>query len=125
MNVPEILKSLGDRLGGSATVKNVYGEPITSGDRTVVPVARISYAFGGGGGGPEGDRAIPSGGGGGGYVSAKPCGALEITPGGALEITPGGARFIHFSNWSLGAALAVGFALGAMVGRRRLSILKE
>jgi uncharacterized spore protein YtfJ len=117
MNVPEILKSLGDRLGGSATVKNVYGEPITSGDRTVVPVARISYAFGGGGGGPEGDRAIPSGGGGGGYVSAKPCGALEITP--------GGARFIHFSNWSLGAALAVGFALGAMVGRRRISILKE
>ena len=117
MNVPEILKALGDRLGGSATVKNVYGEPITSGNRTILPVAQISYAFGGGGGGPEEAKAIPSGGGGGGYVAAKPCGALEITP--------GGTRFIHFSNWSIGAALVAGFALGAIVGRRRISISKQ
>lgn len=117
MNVPEILKSLGDRLGGSAMVRNVYGEPITAGDRTLVPVARISYAFGGGGGGPEGDRAIPSGGGGGGYVSAKPCGALEVTP--------GGARFIHSSaTTNLGIAIALGFALGA-IGRRRILVSKK
>ena len=50
MSVPEILKTIADGFQSSATVKNVYGEPISKGDTTVIPVARLSYAFGGGGG---------------------------------------------------------------------------
>ena len=50
MSVPEILKTIGERFQSSATVKNVYGDAISVGDRTVIPVARLSYGFGGGGG---------------------------------------------------------------------------
>jgi uncharacterized spore protein YtfJ len=50
MSVPEILKTIADGFQSGATVKNVYGEPISKGDTTVIPVARLSYAFGGGGG---------------------------------------------------------------------------
>ena len=42
----------------SLTVRTVYGDPITAGAVTVVPVARISFGFGGGGQGEDGQ---PSG----------------------------------------------------------------
>ena len=42
------LENLATRLGQSATVKNVYGEPIVAGDKTIIPVAQIMYGFGGG-----------------------------------------------------------------------------
>src|SRR4051812_25116628 len=91
MSVPDILRTIGESFQSSATVKNVYGEPISRGDRTVIPVARISYAFGGGGGGREGEQAVPGGGGGGGRMSAVPAGAIEITS--------EGTRFVPFLNW--------------------------
>lgn len=70
-----------------ASVKQVFGEPQTVGDRTVIPVAAVSYGFGFGyGRGTErgnGD-ATPGreggGGGGGGQVRARPVAVLEITP---------------------------------------------
>ena len=42
------LENLATRLGQTATVKNVYGEPIVAGDKTIIPVAQIMYGFGGG-----------------------------------------------------------------------------
>ena len=107
------MRNLGERLGQSASVKNVYGDPVLSGDRTVVPVAKVFYSFGGGGGrGRSGEDG--SGGGGGGMVAASPAGALEVTP--------AGTRFVGFHDRKLlaGAALA-GFLLGAavaMIGRK-------
>ena len=109
MNVPELLRSIGDRLATGATVKAVYGEPVSVGERTVIPVARVSYAFGGGGGGEPGEEAAGGGGGGGGRVSAQPCGALEITP--------AGTRFVEFPAVNAIAAVAVGFLVGVVVGR--------
>jgi hypothetical protein len=55
-------------------------------------------------------------------VSARPCGALEITA--------HGTRFIAFDDrWRTGAALALGFLLGAAVaalaGPRRIAIVKH
>ena len=88
-------------------MKNVYGEPITAGDRTIVPAVQVRYAFGGGAGkSNRGDRGEDShGGGGGGRASLHPCGAIEIGP--------SGTRYISFDNGQrLGAALALGFALG-------------
>jgi len=56
-------------------VKSVYGEPVTSGQRTILPVATVQFSFGGGGGG--------KGGGGGGKVTARPSGIVEVTPEGS------------------------------------------
>ena len=113
MNPGEILKAVGDRLQASSSVKSVYGEPISKADRTVIPVARISYGFGAGGGNPSGERPSEAGGGGGGgYISATPVGIIEITP----ERT----RFIALNNWKRCALAALaGFILGCSVGARR------
>ena len=58
-----------------------YGEPITAGQRTVIPIARIR-AIGGGGWG-DGDEGAGGGGG----------GTLEGTPVGFIEFDDLGARF--------------------------------
>lgn len=108
MDTQALLRELGERLGGSASVKNVYGEPVTVGARTVLPVAKVFYSFGGGGGRRAAEHD-GSGGGGGGMVAA--------TPAGALEVTPSGTRFVGFHDTrNLGMAAAAGFVLGAVVG---------
>jgi len=97
---------MAERVSGRASVKMVYGDPITAGDRTVIPAAAVRYAFGGGGG-ARGDSETQNGGGGG-RVSLCPCGALEITP--------EGSRFIEFGDQKrTAAAVAVGFVLGLAV----------
>jgi len=110
MNIHELLQTLSDRVATRASVKNVYGEPVTVGDRTVIPVASVAFGFGGGAGEEKGVRDSHGGGGGGG-VAAKPSGALEITP--------QGTRFITFPNYGrIAAAMAAGFLIGTMVARR-------
>jgi uncharacterized spore protein YtfJ len=78
------LERFAERIGGRAHVTAVFGEPISRGDLTIVPVARVRWAFGGGAGSgndPKGEQASGSGGGGG--VAADPVGYLEIGPDGA------------------------------------------
>jgi uncharacterized spore protein YtfJ len=121
MDIQQLLQSLAERVSASSSVKNVYGDPITSGNRTVIPVAQVRYSFGGGGGGKGGEDP-QEGGGGGGRVSAQPYGALEVTP--------EGTRFIAFENRrTLAAALALGFVLGAAMavftGTRRIEVVKR
>jgi uncharacterized spore protein YtfJ len=104
MNVHELLQAISDSFATTASVKNVYGEPVTVGARTVIPMAEIRYGFGGGGGNKDGR----DGGGGGGGMIAKPTGVLEITP--------EGTRFIPFEDKrKLITTLATGFALGALI----------
>ncbi len=45
-----LLQNLHESLSGRAQVKSVFGEPITAGDKTIVPAARIAYGFGAGAG---------------------------------------------------------------------------
>lgn len=104
------VERMAERLGGKASVRAVFGKPIERDGLTIIPVARICWAFGGGAGsslipvGPgkdgidaklqaDGDRpATPtsSGSGGGGGATADPVGYLEIGPDGAsfIPITP-------------------------------------
>ena len=104
MNIQDLLQGMAERVSASASVKNVYGDPVAVGERTVIPVAKVRYAFGGGGG----NKSEREAGGGGGNVSARPCGALEVTN--------AGTRFIAFDDRpKIGAALALGFVLGAAV----------
>ncbi|MFC4549839.1 MULTISPECIES: GerW family sporulation protein [Halorussus] len=123
MSVPGI-DTIVERLQHSANVRNVYGDPIERGDRTVVPVARVTYGFGGGfGRGPDEERSrrtrtsatesesVGEGGGIGGGASA--------TPVGALEITDGETRFVRFDRGRTFGLLAAAFAAGVLVGRGR------
>jgi uncharacterized spore protein YtfJ len=107
MEVKDILQAIGERLQTAATVKSVYGEPITAGDRTVIPVARVRFGFGGAGG------QLAGGGGGGG-------GGMRAEPAGVVEITPAGTTFKSFPDQRrLFAAALIGIAIGMILRRRR------
>lgn len=75
-----------ERIGGQAGVRAVFGSPVVRDDLTIVPVARVRWAFGGGAGSAgkaEAEEGLASGSGGGGGVSADPVGYVEIGPEGA------------------------------------------
>jgi uncharacterized spore protein YtfJ len=80
----KLLKSL----GGAATAKAVFGQPVEKDGTTIVPVARVRFGVGGGGGrgpgskkkGDDGD-AEQVGYGQGGGVQAGPLGYIELSGG--------------------------------------------
>jgi len=115
MDIAEIVRLFGQTIGTTATVKSVFGEPVTSGQRVVLPVAQIRCSFGGGGGAGsrgEGEQPRKGGGGGGGVIVAKPCGVVEVTA--------DGARFVYYRETALlAAAAAAGFLLGLVLGSCR------
>ena len=76
--VPGVLAGLAAKLGASAGAQAVFGEPVTEGERTVIPVAQSALGAGAGGGGPVGGD--DSGMGAGGGVLAQPIGYIEVTP---------------------------------------------
>jgi len=103
---------LGNLLEG-AGVKAVYGTPVTAGDVTVVPVAKVAYGFGGGQGTgrvrPEHGLTGEGSGGGGGFVG-KPVGYIEITP--------TQTRFVAINDRKrLAAAVALGVVIGLVMRR--------
>ena len=116
MNIAELIRSIVETIGATATVKSVFGEPVTTGQRVVLPVATIRCSFGGGGGGGSGAERDGdpkrSGGGGGGRVVARPCGLVDVSP--------EGARFVYYREPALvAAAVAGGFLLGLAFGYTR------
>ena len=119
MDPAQTLHDIAQSLGSTATVKSVFGEPISAEGKTVVPVAKVAYGFGAGGGSGRAKRgegtpngAETEGGGGGGGVRAYPAGALEISA--------AGTRFISLTDFRLlGVAFAAGALLGGLLLRRR------
>jgi uncharacterized spore protein YtfJ len=100
-SIDGFVERMAERVGGKASVRAIFGDPIERGGITVIPVARVRWGFGGGAGrgpiavGPGlGDDATGtttfdeglsgSGTGGGGGVAADPVGYLEIGPDGAI-----------------------------------------
>jgi uncharacterized spore protein YtfJ len=83
----------------------VFGEPVYSGERAVVPVAKVAFGAGGGLGDPdeglEGEVPTTGGGAGGGF-------GVSATPVGYIEITPESVHFRQIVNW-------VPLAIGGMV----------
>src|ERR1700678_1362665 len=76
-----LLQSLKESVLSQANVKAIYGEPVSAHGKTIIPVAKIMYAYGAGAGtGGVGDSsARGEGGGGGGGVRAVPVGVIEIS----------------------------------------------
>jgi len=111
----EILQALTERFAATATVKQVFGEPIEAQGKTIVPVARVWYHVGAGWGGRKADSGEggQGGGGGGGTVVATPVGVLEVRP-----------EDVHFERFfdakRAGILVGAGFVLRLVV-RRLLS----
>ena len=112
MSSLSLLQSLHENLSSRAQVKSVFGEPIIAGDKTIIPVARIAYAFGGGtgSGGLEIKTARGEGGGGG----------VGVLPVGVFEVGPKETRFVAIGDKKkLLATLLLGAGLGLLFARRR------
>ena len=120
MNVQELFKSIGDRFQTTASVKSIYGEPITAEGKTIIPVAKVRYGFGGGGGtaatdssSGDGERPLQSEGGGAG-------GGIEVIPVGFIEVTPDETRYVSFENTRrIVKAITLVSLLGVFVWWRR------
>ncbi len=103
-----LIERLGHLINLHANAKQVFADPIERDGTTVIPVARVQWAFGGG--------AVGLGRSGAG-------GGVRATPAGFIEIREGQAEFRPFRDASdvlilVGAALA-GAALGLLITRAR------
>lgn len=114
MGAIALLQSLKESVSVQASVKSIYGEPVTAQGKTVIPVAKIMYGFGAGAGtGGVGDTSARGEGGGGG-------GGVRAIPVGAIEISDQQTRFVPIHDRkTLSAAVIAGVGLGLLLGWRR------
>lgn len=78
-NVVDIIKGIVGELKEIARTETIVGEPITIGDKTLVPIIRISIGFGAGGGeGADDKNRGGFGGGGGGGAKIEPAAFIII-----------------------------------------------
>jgi uncharacterized spore protein YtfJ len=126
MSTKDMIESAVEHLRAGASVKTVYGEPVVVDGKTIIPVAKVAYGFGGGAAkaapeGGAGETRQPggegeTGGGAGGGAAAKPVGVVEIS---ATE-----TKFVPFAPSKRLAVAAligsgVGLALGMFLGAKR------
>ncbi len=121
MSMRDVIKSITDRIHDTASVKNVYGDPIVAQGKTVIPVAQVKYGFGGGGGqGSEPPNPENGGQASGGRMGVGGGGGASVKPIGVVEITADGTRYIPFGQGRrMVAVLAVGLLVGRWWARRR------
>jgi uncharacterized spore protein YtfJ len=114
MSTLAILQSLKESVLSQASVKAIYGEPISAHGKTVIPVAKIMYGYGAGAGtGGVGDTSARGEGGGGG-------GAVRAVPVGVIEISGQQTCFVPITDRKrLTGAVVAGIGLGILLGWRR------
>lgn len=119
MLVQHLLQAIAERLHRSSSIHTIYGAPIETQGKTLIPVAKVSYGFGGGAVGTNdldsADKQPPGhtveGGGGGGGV--------RMIPLGMVEVTSQQTRFLPFGGGKrMLGAVAVGLVVGLLLGRR-------
>jgi uncharacterized spore protein YtfJ len=78
-NVTDILRGVVSELREISRSETIIGEPVQAGERTVIPIVKISVGFGvGGGEGSESGSKAGFGGGGGGGAKIEPAAFLII-----------------------------------------------
>lgn len=112
MEARDLFKAISERLGESADVKTVYGEPVSAEGKTLIPLAKVAYGFGGGLGTEIEKGEHEEGVGGGGGVAVKPIGVLEVTD--------KSTKYIPFAqNSKIAGAALLGVAAGLILSRWR------
>ena len=101
---------LGEILGAAARVNTVFGDPVTQGELTVVPVARARWGLGGGRAFARPTRVSA----GRAWAAAAACASIRSGSSSFAATTPSSARSPRETRWGLllGAA-----ALGFLIGR--------
>jgi uncharacterized spore protein YtfJ len=114
MSTLAVLQSLKESVLSQASVKAIYGEPISAHGKTVVPVAKIMYGYGAGAGtGGVGDTSARGEGGCGG-------GGVRAIPVGVIEISERQTSFVPITDRKkLTGAVLAGIGLGMWLGWRR------
>lgn len=109
-----LLQSLKEGVLSQASVKTIYGEPISAQGKTIIPVAKVIYGYGGGAGtGGVGDSTAKGEGGGGG-------GGARAIPVGVIEVSDQPTRFVAITDRKkISAAVALGMFMGMWLGWRR------
>ena len=114
MTTKELINSAVEHLNFGATAKTVYGEPVTIDGKTIIPVAKVAYGFGGGTAAPGAaenpdSEAKGTGSGAGGGIAAKPIGVVEVT---SAE-----TKFVPFGQpKKFAIAALVGSGIGLLTG---------
>ena len=109
-----LLQSLKEGILSQASVKAIYGDPISAHDKTIIPVAKIMYGYGAGAGAGHMGETSPHGEGGGGG------GGVRAIPIGVIEVSGQQTRFVPISDRKkLSGAMLAGMVLGLWMGWRR------
>jgi uncharacterized spore protein YtfJ len=109
-----LLQSLKESILSQASVKAIYGEPISAHGKTIIPVAKIIYGYGAGAGtGGVGETNARGEGGGGG-------GGARVIPMGVIEMSDQPTRFVPISDRKkLASVMLAGIGLGLLLAKRR------
>mgnify|MGYP001279692641 CR=1 FL=1 len=124
MSAKDLIEGAVEHLQTSASVKTVYGTPITAEGKIVIPVAKVAYGFGAGSGsgthnkrkaGNDRQPVEGEGEGAGGGVTARPVGVVEISEEGTKFVQFGATKKLAFTAL-IGAG--TGGLLGWILGRK-------
>ena len=117
----ETFQSFIDSLS-NANVKKIFGDPVSAEGRTIIPVAKVAYGFGGGFGG-SGGSSPQEGNGQSAETHAREQserggGALAAMPLGVIEITKEETRYVPANDTrKLLGVLALGMLIGLVMRR--------
>ncbi|ABE52470.1 GerW family sporulation protein [Methanococcoides burtonii] len=91
MGLEDVMKEVTSELERLVSAKTVVGEPVIAGDKTILPITKVSFGFGSGGGeGSKGGSESGFGGGGGGGAKIEPVAFLVISDEGVRLMTLAG-----------------------------------
>jgi sporulation protein YtfJ len=91
MGLEDVMKEVTSELERLVSAKTVVGEPVIAGDKTILPITKVSFGFGSGGGeGSKNNVESGFGGGGGGGAKIEPVAFLVISDEGVRLMTLSG-----------------------------------